>query len=155
MEPIWRRGQGYSKINEHMKMQQKNANVKNPNNKTSFCFEMWGDCLTTRRAQRLGDYGGFMNKCDKQLYIKHSTKKSRRNIKWTNLHPPKMIFQKPLGPNGMVITMVSWKPGSRQGRPNQEQITAKLYTLGEKVVRRVPFWKSWKPNMAPKSNFVE
>ena len=41
-----------------------NANVKNQNKK-NYVFEMWGDLLKNRRAQRLGVYQGFFNKCNK------------------------------------------------------------------------------------------
>ena len=36
----------------------------NQNKKKRF-FEMWGDFLKNRTAQRLGVYYGFINKCDK------------------------------------------------------------------------------------------
>ena len=49
-----------------------------------------------------------------------------------------MNSSKPRGLNGTVIFMYSWKAVSRQGRPNREHIIAKVDTLGEKVVQRMP-----------------
>ena len=55
-----------------------------------------------------------------------------------------MSFEKPLGPNGTVITMALGKAGSRQGRPNQEILAAKVNTLCEKVVQKLLFGKPQK-----------
>ena len=62
--PIWPSGggKGQPKINTNIKSI-KNANVKNPNKK-KVVFEIWCDFLKNRRAQRLGVYLGFFNKCD-------------------------------------------------------------------------------------------
>ena len=44
-----------------------NANVKNQHKK-NVCFELWGDFIKNRMAQRLGVYRGCMNKVITMLY---------------------------------------------------------------------------------------
>ena len=67
---------------------------------------MWGDSLKNWRAQRLGVYRGFMNKCDKHC-IENMAQRKAEKTENEPISIEKMTFQKPLGPNGMVITMVS------------------------------------------------
>ena len=55
-----------------------------------------------------------------------------------------MTFKKPLGPNGMVITMVLGKAGSRQGRAERESLLIVDTSLHGNCVPKVPFWKSLK-----------
>ena len=50
-----------------------------------------------------------------------------------------MTFKKPVGPNGTEITMVSWKAGSRQGRPAQESSVTKFSFLQKMVSKRYLF----------------
>ena len=52
-------GKGYPKINKNMKKYINNSNVKNPYNK-KHVFQIWGDFLKNRRAQRRDVYYGIM-----------------------------------------------------------------------------------------------
>ena len=53
----------------------------------------------------------------------------------------KMTFEKPLGPNGTVITLVSCKAGSLEGQAGRWDYFFFFVCLGEKVVQRVSFKK--------------
>ena len=48
-------------------------------------FEMCGDFLKNRRAQRFSVYRGIINKCYKKCHMKHSLKKRRKNDQLANL----------------------------------------------------------------------
>ena len=69
---------------------------------------MLGDFFKNRRAQRLGVYSGTMNKCDKNGISNIAQRKAeKQNRNLANLHRTKKGCFKTLGPNGMIITMVS------------------------------------------------
>ena len=83
---------------------------------------------------------------------KKSTRENRKTTtmgqSWAKL---KNDLLKAVGPNGTEITMVSWKAGSRQWRSPGESVPRKVNFWAENVVQKVPFWKSRKSKIAPKS----
>ena len=63
-------GKGYLKINTNINIiKKKNANANNQN-KSNIFFEMRGDFLKSRKAQRVNVYRGIMKKVIKILYNK-------------------------------------------------------------------------------------
>ena len=68
-------------------------------------FEMWGDFLKNRRAQRPGVDCGIINHCDKTVY-KTQHKENQKQKANEPIFIEKITFSKTLGPNGTVITMV-------------------------------------------------
>ena len=65
MGPIWPGGGGVPE-NQRKYEKVKKANEQH-NHKRNICFEMWGDFLKKRRAQRLGVYCGIMKTSDNNV----------------------------------------------------------------------------------------
>ena len=83
---------------------------KTPTQRTK-CFEhlfleTWGDFLKNWRAQRLGVYRGFMKKGDKHI-IQNITQRKAEQTENEPILSQQTTFQKTVGPNGTVISMVS------------------------------------------------
>ena len=84
-----------------------------------------------------------------KLYIKHCTNKSRQNGKWANLHRTNDFNKKKTrGPNGTVITIVSWKAGSREVMPRSTGELFSFRLFGRKGGPKSPFLKPWESKMA-------
>ena len=85
-----------------------------------------------------GVYRGFMNKSDKHCIENRAQRKADKTEN-EQISIEQMTFQKQLGPNGTVITMVSWKAGSALGRLLDESRKTKSHSLTENEVQHVPF----------------
>ena len=80
-------------------------------------FEMWGDFLKNRRAQRLCVHCGIINNCDKTC-IQNIAQRKAGKMESEPMIIEKTTFKKTPGPNGTLISMVSWKAGAQTKRWN-------------------------------------
>ena len=91
---------------------------------------MWGDSLKNQRAQRPRVHCGIMKKV---------IKIARRKEKQTANGPiciEQMTFQKTLGPNGTVITMVS----GEAGRETNHSLSESPVQLFDNIAPHGRFW---------------
>ena len=128
-------GKGYQQINKNMKKNKQTANARHQNEKTCFIF---------RRAQLLGVNRCFMKTSDNILYkTEHKTMQTKTENEPIAIE--QMTFQKPPCPNGMVITMVSWKQGCATRHHYKDEHWSFLATL-------VRFGAPFRPSRIPKGS---
>ena len=107
------------------------------------------------KATWLHDYYLFLKKSDRNVNKERHIEKQEQ-IEIEHIFIKKTTFWKPVSPNGTVITMVSWKAGSRQGRPAQESITAKFRICGRTWCPKGAFLKIPKTEKGtPKQTFYK